>query len=156
MLLNKLAGRSFVTEIPIESLEAIPVPPRIANPGDIHLALVSSAGVNPPGNPAGFTVGKNTRWGKFSIEKLSSMKGAKWDVIHSGYNTAFMRDTPNCGVPLDVCREMEREGVFARLYPLFYGTSGGGGTISDMQTIGREMARDIKSEGLDAVLLVST
>ncbi len=156
MLLDKVACCPFVTEIPIESLEAIPVPPRIANLSDIHLALASSCGITPPDNPARFVVGKNSRWGKFSIEKLDSMKDTRWDIIHSGYNIAFMRDNANFGVPLDVCRDMEREGIFAKLYPFFYGTSGGGGTISAMQNIGKEMAHDIKAEGLDAVLLVST
>ena len=156
MLLDRLAGRPFATEVPIERLEVIPIPPRITNLTDAHLALVSTSGVNPPGNPDRFTQGKNTRWGKYTIGKLNAMKDVKWDVIHSGYNTCFMYDNPNFGVPLDVCREMEKEGVFAKLHPYFYGTSGGGGTISDMQAIGKEMASDMKAEGIDAVLLVST
>jgi len=156
MLLDKLTGHPVTTEIPIEGFEVVPVPPRITNISSTYLALASTAGLNPPGNPDRFTVGKNTRWGKYSIEKLNSMKDVEWDVIHSGYNTAFMRDNPNFGVPLDVCRDMEREGIFPSLYPYFYATSGGGGTISDMQAIGKGMAQDIKAEGLDAVLLVST
>jgi glycine reductase len=67
-----------------------------------------------------------------------------------------MLENPNFGVPLDACRELEREGAFARLYPYFYATSGGGGTISDMRAIGEEMARDMKAEDLDGILLVST
>jgi hypothetical protein len=51
---------------------------------------------------------------------------------------------------------MEKEKIFTKLYPYFYGASGGGGTISDMQKIGREMALDIKSQGINGVLLVST
>lgn len=156
MLLDKLSDRPFVTEIPVESFEVIPVPHRITNLTDAHIALVSTTGANPLGNPDRFTVGKNTRWGKYRIDKLNSMKDSKWDFIHSGYNISFMHENPNYGVPLDVCKEMEREGVFAKLYPYFYATSGGGGTISDMQSIGKEMTRDMKAEGIDAVLLVST
>ena len=156
MLLAKLAGHSFETEIPIESLEKIPVPPRIADLTKANIALANSTGANPVGNPDRFTVGKNSRWGKYPIGKLNSMKDAQWDFIHSGYNTVFMHENPNYGVPLDVCREMEREGVYAKLYPYFYSTSGGGGTIKDMQNIGSEMARDMKAEGIDGVILVST
>ena len=67
-----------------------------------------------------------------------------------------MYDNPNYGVPLDVCREMEKEGVFARLSPYFYGTTGVDALIPVMQAIGKEMANDMKAEGVDAALLVST
>ena len=93
---------------------------------------------------------------KYSIDKLDSMTDAKWDIIHGGYNITFMAGNPNYGVPLDVCRALEREGVFASLYPCFYGTTGVGGWITAMRAIGREMAQDMKTEGVDAVLLVST
>jgi betaine reductase len=155
MLLDKLSGHPFVTEIPVERFEEIPIPQRIINLTDTQIALASTTGANPVGNPDKLTVGKNTRWGKYCIDKLNSMKDSKWDFIHSGYNTAFMYENSNYGVPLDVCREMEREGTL-KLYPYLYATSGGGGTISDMQSIGKEMARDMKAGGVDAVLLVST
>jgi glycine reductase len=155
MLLEKLAGRSYATEIPIESFEAIPVPAKIANLSRVQLALGNTAGANPVGNPDRFTVGKNTRWGKYRIDNFDSMKDGKWDFIHSGFNTSFMYENPNYGAPLDVCKEMERERMF-KLYPYLYSTSGGGGMVLDMQSIGKGIARDMKAEGVGAVLMVST
>jgi len=156
MLLDKLAGRSFATEIPIEKFEEVPVAPPIANLKDAHLALVSTSGVTVAGNPYGFKMFRNTQWRKYSIDKLGSMKDASWDVIHAGYSTGFMSDNPDYGVPLDACRALERGGVFGKLHPYFYGTTGVWGAILAMQTIGREMAVDMKAEGVDAALLVST
>jgi glycine/betaine/sarcosine/D-proline reductase family selenoprotein B len=156
MLVTKLAGHPFVTEIPVESLEKIPVPPRIANLADICLAIVTTTGVIPPGNPAGFRNFQNTKWAKYSIEKLESMIDASWDVIHGGYNTEFMRKNPNYGVPLDVLREMEREGRFKKLYPYYYVTPGTRGLLSAMHRFGREMALDMKAGGVDAAVLVSS
>jgi len=156
MLLNKMAGCPFTTEIPIESLEVIPVPPPVANLKDAYLALVSTAGVVPEGNPDGFKVARNTQWRKYSIENLDSMKDGKWEVSHFGYDTTFMLENPNYGVPLDVCREMERKGVFSRLYPYFFTTVGTNASIHAMQNNGREIAQELKAEGVDAVLLVST
>lgn len=156
MLLNKLAGRPFETEIPIASLEQIPVTLGITNLQDASLVLISEGGVIPLGNPDEFKVLRNTRWGKYSIEGLDSMQDATWDVIHGGYDTEFMRNNPNYGVPLDVCRQLEREGRFAKLHPYFYGTSGSNASILAMQTIGRELVADIKTEHIDAALLVST
>ncbi len=156
MLLDKLAGRPFITEIPVEHLEAVPVPPRITSLKDVRLALVTTSGVIPPENPDGLRGYQNTKWVKYSIEKIDSMLDTEWDVIHGGYNTEFMRENPNFSVPLDVCRQMEKEGVFASLYPYFFITPGSRGVISVMQRIGEEMITELKANGVDAVLLVST
>jgi len=156
MLLDKLAGRPFSTEIPVESLEKVPVPPRVTNLTDACLGLVTTSGVIPPGNPDGFRGYQNTKWAKYSIDKLDSMLDAEWDVLHGGYNTEFMKQNPNYGVPLDTLRELEREGTFARLYPYYYVTPGARGLISIMTRMGREMMLEMKADGVDAVLLVST
>ncbi len=156
MLLDKLAGRPFTTETPIEGLEKIPVPPHIVDLSNACLAIVSTSGVIPPGNPDEFRGYQNTKWAKYSMEKLDSMLDAEWDALHGGYNTAFIKKNPNYGVPLDVCREMENEGVFARLYPYYYGVPGARGLISDMHRVGKEMVLDMKAQGVDAVLLVAT
>lgn len=155
MLLNKIAGRPFVTEIPIESLEPIPVPPPITNLTNVCLALATTTGVVPMGNPDGIKAFLNTQWRKYSIDKLNSMKDGEWEVNHGGYNNVFMYANPNYGVPLDACRELEREGVFRRLYPFFYMTTGNVARISAMQAIGKDMANDMKAERVDGVLLVS-
>lgn len=156
MLLNKLAGRVFSTELPVESIEAMTIPPPIANLTDACLALATTCGLVPLGNPDGLRAHRNTQWRKYSIDKLNSMKDGKWDVSHGGYDTVFMHDNPNYGVPLDVCRELERQGVFARLYPSFYATVGCGGGTSAMQTVAREMAVSMKDQGVNGILLVST
>ncbi len=156
MLLDKVAGHPFVTEIPVESLEKVHAAPPVTNLADACLALVTTAGVVAAGNPDGFKMHRNTQWRKYSIENLESMKETKWDVRHGGYNTTFMLENPNYGVPLDVCREMDKDGVFAKLYSHFYTTPGINGLISVMQRLGKEMALDMQAEGVDAALLVST
>jgi len=156
MLLDKLAGRSFDTEIPYESFEEVPIPPAIADIKKTCIALASTSGVTTAGNPYGFKMFRNTKFEKYPIGNMNSMKEASWNVLHGGYGTSFMLANPNYGVPLDASRELEREGAFKKLYPYFYGTTGVEGTITDMEAIGRSMATDMKAEGVDAVLLVST
>ncbi len=156
MLLNKLAGRPFTTEIPVASKEVINIAPPIANMKDACIALVSTSGVVPEGNPDGFKTFHNDQWRKYNIDKLDSMKDGKWDVVHGGYDNTCMKENPNYGIPLDVCRELEREKVFAMLYPYFYLTPGVVAVAADMKRIGKEIVHDLKAESVDAVLLVST
>ena len=156
MLLSKIASRPFISEIPVETLEAIPVAPPIADLKQSRLALITTSGVIPVGNPDGFRGFQNIRWGKYSIEKLNSMVEGEWDVLHGGYNTEFIKKNPNWGVPLDACRLMQKEGLFADIYDHFYSTPGARGLLSIMHQLGREMALELKAEGSNGVLLVST
>jgi glycine/betaine/sarcosine/D-proline reductase family selenoprotein B len=156
MLLNKVAGRPFATEIPVEIIEATPIAPRVVDLKKAHIAIASTAGVHPLGNPLGFKPSKNTKWAKYPIEKLNSMKDAEWMVIHCGITCVFMLDNPNFGAPLDALREIEKEGVFAKLNPTFYSTTGVMAMLSDMKAVGADMASKLKSEGVNGVLLVST
>jgi len=155
MLLDKRDGRSFTTEIPLVTFEAVPVPHRIENLKDACIALINTVGIIPPENPDGIKSINNTKYGKYPIDDKNSMKDAKWDVIHGGYDTQFMKENPNYGIPLDAMRILENEGSFARLYPYFYSTAGAMGTVSGFQTIGQGIARDLKAEGVDATILVS-
>jgi len=162
MLSDKLAGRPFITEIPVISEEVTPIAPRITNMKEACISLVTTSGVVAQGNPDAFKAVSNTKWAKYSIDRLDSMKDGNWDVVHGGYDTVYMEADPNYGVPLDMVRqfetskEFEREGEFARLYPLFYSATGVGGVTSVMQHIGKEIACDMRAEGIDGALLVST
>ena len=156
MLLDKVAGRSFITEIPVEIFEETPVAPRIVNLKDAYIVLASSAGMHPPDNPYGIKSSRNTKWAKYPITNVNSMREVEWKLIHCGINASYIEANADYGSPLDVVREMEREGAFAKLNPNFYSTTGVMGSIPDMQNIGREMAHDMKAEGVDAAIFVST
>ncbi|MBI4320515.1 MAG: glycine/betaine/sarcosine/D-proline family reductase selenoprotein B [Chloroflexi bacterium] len=156
MLLAKTARAPFATEIPIATIEPIPVPPRLESLKDACLAMVSTAGVVPWENPDGFKGNRNTQWKKYSIERFGSMRDIQWKIMHGGYNTQFMEVNPNYGVPLDACRQLQSEGAFAKLYPYFYTTTGVGALYAEMEVIGSGIVQDMKIEGIDAAILVST
>lgn len=156
MLLEKRADRPFVTEIPVENYEQIPIPPAVKDVSQATIALASTSGVTLKGNPYGFKGIKNTLWQKYAIGELNAMTNLAWETVHGGYNTVFMDRNPNYGVPLDVLRAMEKESRIGKLYPTYYGTTGVQGWITAMKAIGAEMAADMKAGGVDGVLLVST
>ena len=156
MLLAKIAARPFITEIPGEITETVPVAPPIDSLAKARIALATSSGVILKGNPDNFKAHKNVQWKKYSIQNLDTMENTDWDVLHSGFNNIFMKDNPNFGIPLDVSRLLEREGVFANLYPFFYTTSGCNASVPVMQRLGREMVSDMKAERIDGVIMVST
>jgi glycine/betaine/sarcosine/D-proline reductase family selenoprotein B len=99
---------------------------------------------------------RNTQFQKYDVGKSTSMKESKWDVIHAGYGATFMIENPDSGAPLDALRVLEKDRVIGKISPNFYGTTGVEGAISEMEAIGRGMAEEMKAEGVNGVLMVST
>ncbi len=156
MLLDRISGRPFVTEIPLEGLDAMAFAAGIDNLKEAHLAIITTSGVVPQGNPDNFKVQRNSQWKKYSIEGMKAMKAVDWEVVHGGHNPMFINNNPNFSVPLDACRELVAEGYFAKLYSSYYVTSGAQALVSAMETIGKEIALDLKAEGVDGAVLVAT
>jgi len=156
MLLDKLAGRPFSTEILVESFEESPIAPRLSNLKGALIATGTTCGIVQMGNPDKLKVFHNTHWGKYAVGQFNSMKDVEWDVIHGGYNTESIHHNPNYGLPLDALRELEKEGVFGKVYPYFYSTPGVWATVADMQVVGREIAADMKAQGVGGALFVSS
>jgi len=156
LLLAKVAGKPYSTEVPLRNLEPVTPARSIADLSSKTLALVTTSGLAPYGNPDGFKRYRNTEWKKYSIDGLSSLEKGHWEAIHGGYDTRFMNDNPNCGVPLDALRELEKEKVFGRLYPYLYSIPGVQASIGVMQRTGTEMAKDMKENGVEAVILTAT
>ncbi|MBI4527550.1 MAG: glycine/betaine/sarcosine/D-proline family reductase selenoprotein B [Deltaproteobacteria bacterium] len=156
MLLAKIAGKPFLTEVPW--LKWAPVSPAkpLADLRKAVIAVATTSGLVPWGNPDQFWARRNTKWGKYALTGHESMEKGKWEAVHSGYNTAIVGENPNYAVPLDAVRELEASGAFGALYPYYYSTTGGQGAPQVMEKIAREMSQDMKSGGVDGVLLVAT
>jgi glycine reductase len=158
MLLKKLKDEPFETELPMESWDdAAPAPPLTAA-GERNLAVVTTSGVVPYGNPDGFKTYRNTYWRKYNIAEVKELEPGKWEAVHGGYNVAFMNQNPHYGVPLDALRALEAEGAIGagKLYPAYYVIPGNQGAPSVMRRMGKEIADDLKKDNVEGVLFVST
>jgi len=156
MLLKKIHGEYFKTEIPVIMPELISPAPPITDIKKAKIALVSTAGVHEAGNPHQFKALANTQWRKYSIQSLNTMQDKEWSVIHGGTSVEYLSQNPNYAVPLDVCREMEKKSAFKELYPYFYGTTGVAATVQAMERVGQEIVADMQTEDVGGALIVST
>ncbi|MBI4525973.1 MAG: glycine/betaine/sarcosine/D-proline family reductase selenoprotein B [Deltaproteobacteria bacterium] len=156
MLLAKLSSKPFVTEIPwLRWARVAPAKP-LPDLTKATIAVATTSGLVPWGNPDQFWARRNTKWAKYALAGHDSMEKGKWEAVHSGYNTAVVGENPNYAVPLDAIRELEASGAFGSLYPYYYSTTGGQGAPQVMEKMAREMSQDMKSAGVDGVLLVAT
>lgn len=156
MVMAKVKGEPFESEMVPTSFEPIPMPPAVKDLSKAKVMLITDGGLVPKGNPDRIEGSAATRWGAYSIEGLDDLEGNDYEISHGGYDPRFVQEDPDRLVPLDALREMEREGKIGKLHNEFLSTSGLANPLSNTRRIGREMAEKVKKEGVDAVILTST
>jgi glycine reductase complex component B subunit gamma len=158
MLLKKIKNEPFESELPMEVWDDMPPAPPLVQIKDRRIALVTTSGVVPWGNPDRFKTYRNTHWQKYNIAELKELEPGKWETVHGGYNVVYMNQNPHYGVPLDALRSLEAEGVIGpgKLYPAYYVIPGNQGSPPVMRRVGQEIAADLKKNGVEGVLFVAT
>jgi glycine reductase len=156
MLFDKLEGKPFATEVPMQTWDRVAPAAAVTQVGKAKIALVTTSGVVPWGNPDGFKTFRNTFWRKYPVAELKTMEPGMWEAVHGGYNVANMNANPLYGVPLDALRELQQEGKYDDLYPAYYVIPGNQGSPAAMKQVGEEIAAELKANSVDAALLVST
>jgi glycine reductase len=137
--------------------DARPAPP-LDQAKNHNIAVVTTSGVVPWGNPDKFKTYRNTFWRKYNIAEVKELEPGKWEAVHGGYNVAYMNQNPHYGVPLDALRALEREGTIGagKLYPAYYVIPGNQGSPTVMRRMGQEIAADLKKDNVEGVLFVAT
>lgn len=156
MLLKKISGEEFQTELIIPAIEKIPPAPAIKDLSKAKIALVSSSGVVPVDNPDHIQSASAQKWGKYDISKLDHLPEGVFKTIHAGFDPAAMCHIPDRGVPVDAVRKFEKEGKIGKLHDYFYVTVGTGTTQAFASKFGKEIAAELHEAGVDAVILTST
>ena len=156
MLLDKLAGRAFASEVPRPAFPAVAAPRLVKTLEGATIALVTDGGLVPRGNPDGIEPLSATRYGAYSIEGKSSLDAAQYDNPHRGYDTTWVKQDPHRLVPVDVARELELSGAIGKLHETVYSTVGVATTLAQSARMGREIAEKLREAGVDAVILTST
>ncbi|HLN87894.1 MAG TPA: glycine/betaine/sarcosine/D-proline family reductase selenoprotein B [Candidatus Limnocylindrales bacterium] len=156
MVLAKVNGAPFESEMMPTTFAPIPMPPGVKDLKKAKVMLITDGGLVPKGNPDKIQGSAATRWGAYSIKNCVDLQGADYEISHGGYDAQFVRQDPDRLVPLDVMRDLEKEGAIGELCDEFLSTSGLANPLSNTRRMGREMAEKAKRLGIDAVILTST
>ena len=156
MLLAKLTGKPFTTELPIPKTEWVPIAEPIRDLSKATIAVINSGGIVPVDNPDRIQSASATRWGRYDIREMDRLKAGEFKTIHAGFDPMMADGNPNVITPLDALRQMEKEGKIGKLHEFFYSTVGTGTTQKEAARMAREMIPPIQEANVDGVLLVST
>ena len=156
MLLRKLKGEPYTTEYPMPTFDRVEPLPPLEGLSEATIALITSGGIVPKGNPDHIESSSASRYGRYDIRGVMSLSPQTYETAHGGYDPTFANEDPHRVLPLDVVRDLEREGVIGGLYPYYYATVGNGTSVASAREFAREIAGDLVRDGVKAVLLSST
>jgi len=156
MLVKKMKGEEFITEYPMPVFDRVAPNPAVKDMSKIKVAIVTSGGIVPQGNPDRIESSSATKYGVYDISAMDSLGADRFMTIHGGYDRAFVTENPNLVVPLDVMREMEKEGVIGELADYFVSTTGTGTSVGNAKGFGEGFSKKLVDDGVGAVILTST
>ena len=156
LLLAKLQGQSYESEIPRIETKAHPIPNLIGGLKDATVALVTEGGLVPRGNPDRLESSRGSRYFKYSIDGREDLKRGEFEAMHTGYDTSTVNQDPDRIVPLDAMRVLEKSQRFKKLHDHYFVTTGTGAMPSKMEEIGAGIADELASSGIGAVILTAT
>ena len=156
MLVKKINGEEFVTEYPMPSFDRVEPGEAIKDLSKATIALVTSGGIVPKGNPDRIESSSASKYGEYSIAGVDDLDESTYETAHGGYDPTYANEDSDRVLPVDVLREMEKEGKIGKIYDYFYTTVGNGTAVASAKGFAEEIGEKLKADGVDAVILTST
>jgi glycine reductase len=156
MGLLKFHGKKFQTELEMPVFKKIPPAAPVKDLKTAKIALCSSGGIVPKGNPDRIRVSSAMSWGRYDISGIDDLTPDNYESIHGGYDRTWALEDPDRVLPLDEMRKLEKEGVFGKLYDYVSLTTGTATSVANAERFGREIGEILKRDGVDAAILTST
>jgi glycine reductase complex component B subunit gamma len=155
-LVAKLNGRPYKTEVPIPVYQSITPAPGIKDLKKAKIAIITTGGVVPMGNPDHLPAATAKFYKKYDISAIDSLRGGEFESVHAGYDPVYANQDPNRVVPLDVLKELEKGGEIGEIHTYLFTTTGNSTSVADATRMGKEIAEELLAAGVNGVIMTST
>lgn len=156
MLVKKINGEAFTTEFKMPDFDRVEPNAPIVDITKSKIAIVTSGGIVPKGNPDRIESSSAQKYGKYSIEGIDDLTPENSETAHGGHDPIYANADADRVIPVDVLRDLEKEGKIGSLHNFYYSTTGNGTAVASSRKYGAEIAKDLIAAGVDAVILTST
>jgi betaine reductase len=156
MLLKKLRGEPFETELPLPEFDRVAPAPPITDLSNAVIALVTEGGIVPKGNPDRIEAHNASKYCKYFIGNMYDLTGDTYQTAHGGYDPVYANEDPDRVLPLDAARLLEKKGMFGKLYDYYYVTVGNVTAVASAARYGHEIGELLLKDGVQGVILTST
>ncbi len=149
MLVNKLQGNVFDTEYPMPVFDNVEPGKAIKDMSTARIAVVTSGGIVPSGNPDRIESSSASKYGKYELKD-------RGETAHGGYDPVYANQNPDRVIAIDVLEDLVAEGKIGSLHPYYYTTTGNGTSTKNSAAFATEFAQFLVDDKVDAVILTST
>lgn len=156
MLIKKLKGEAFQTEYPMPVFDRVNPRPAVKDLSKAKIALVTSGGIVPKGNPDRIESSSASKYGKYDISGVTDLTAETYETAHGGHDPVYANEDADRVLPVDVLRQIEADGVIGSLHKYYYSTVGNGTSVANSKKYAHEIALELKDVGVDAIILTST
>lgn len=156
MLLKKIAGEEFVTEYPMPVFDRVAPGKAIVDMKTARIALVSSGGPVPKGNPDRIESSSASKYGKYSLKDITKFTPENGETAHGGYDPVYANQDLDRVLPVDVLKEMVTSGEIGSLHDYWYSTVGNGTSVANSKKFATAIAQELLGDNVSCVILTST
>ena len=156
MLLKKIAGEEFATEYPMPEFDRVAPNQPVVDLSKATIALVTSGGIVPKKNPDRIESSSASKYGRYDIDGVTDLTDETYETAHGGYDPVYANIDADRVLPVDVLRDLEKEGAIGKLYHHFYTTVGNGTSVANAKKYAAAIGKELVENGVDAVILTST
>lgn len=156
MLLKRLSNEPYKSELEISVYEKVVPAAPLKNLKTSKIALCTSGGIVPFGNPDHIPAATAKIYKMYDISDKEMLKEGEFESVHAGYDPVYANKDPNRVAPLDILRKFKNEGVIGEIYPYLTTTTGNSTSVADATRMGKEIAEKFIEDGVDGVILTST
>ena len=156
MLLKKIRGEKFETEYAMPVFDHVAPNPAVKDMAKAKIALVTSGGIVPKNNPDKIESSSASKYGKYDIDGCLDLTDATYETAHGGYDPVYANQDADRVLPVDVMRDLAKEGVIGSLHRYYYATVGNGTAVANAKAFATKIAGELRNDGIQAVILTST
>lgn len=156
MLVKVINGEEPESEFVMPVFDRVDPNPAVKDVKKAKIALVTSGGIVPKGNPDHIESSSASKYGKYDIDGVVNLTDKDYETAHGGYDPTYANIDADRVLPVDVLRNMEKEGKIGSLHKYFYTTVGNGTAVASTMKFGEAIVKELKEDGVDAVILTST
>ncbi len=156
MLLKRLNDKPFETELEISVYENIEPAAPLKDLKSAKIALCTSGGIVPLGNPDHIPAATAKTYKMYDISDKCMLREGEFESVHAGYDPVYANKDPNRIAPLDIMRKLEKEGVIGSVYSYLTTTTGNSTSVADATKMGEGIAKKFIEDGVGGVILTST
>ena len=156
LLVKRLGGDREATEIPLPTFDQVTPAAPLSDPAEALVALLTEGGFVPAGNPDRLESARASKWVRHSLAGRDSAEAGEFESVHGGFSTQWANAEPNRILPLDVARQLEREGAVGGLHSEYFATTGNGTSVADARRFGVEWAAELRGARIQAAILTAT